>query len=147
MRRSCHLALAAVLASVLFVPAASLAGGLEGFLDDVEVRASADLTLFKSDLRVTFGVSSGKIDGLFAEISRPSDVYMCLRVGEVAGVPVDRVVAEYKKNRGQGWGVLAKSLGIKPGSEEFHALKAGRLPAHSGDGSSPKTAKHVKGRK
>jgi hypothetical protein len=27
--------------------------------------------------------------------------------------------------KGQGWGVIAKSLGIKPGSPEFHALKRG----------------------
>jgi hypothetical protein len=35
------------------------------------------------------------------------------------------VVDVYKKNRGKGWGVIAKSLGIKPGSPEFHALKRG----------------------
>jgi hypothetical protein len=29
----------------------------------------------------------------------------------------------YRKGKGKGWGELAKSLGIKPGSREFHALK------------------------
>jgi len=32
---------------------------------------------------------------------------------------------KYKSDKGQGWGALAKSLGIKPGSREFHALKRG----------------------
>jgi hypothetical protein len=39
--------------------------------------------------------------------------------------PVLSIAEGYKKNRGKGWGVMAKSLGIKPGSREFHELKAG----------------------
>ena len=42
---------------------------------------------------------------------------------------------EYRNNKGQGWGVIAKNLGIKPGSDEFHALKAGRLSSTGGGGS------------
>ncbi|HEX9934232.1 MAG TPA: hypothetical protein VGB38_03460, partial [bacterium] len=37
--------------------------------------------------------------------------------------PAERVMDEYKSGKGKGWGVIAKSLGIKPGSDEFHALK------------------------
>jgi hypothetical protein len=33
------------------------------------------------------------------------------------------VLREYKSSKGKGWGVIAKSLGIKPGSKEFHELK------------------------
>lgn len=122
-----------VLALFLIVASAAAAGELDSFLDRVELRASADLGSFKTDLSVTFGVSGAKVDGLFAMMSKPSDVYMCLRVGEVADQPIDRVVEEYKQHRGQGWGVIAKNLGIKPGSDEFHALKSGRLP-ESGKG-------------
>jgi len=32
---------------------------------------------------------------------------------------------EYRSGKAKGWGALAKSLGIKPGSKEFHALKNG----------------------
>ena len=35
----------------------------------------------------------------------------------------DEVLREYKENKGKGWGVIAKNLGIKPGSREFHELK------------------------
>jgi hypothetical protein len=43
------------------------------------------------------------------------------------------VVREYKAHKGQGWGVIAKNLGIKPGSKEFHALKKGGLNAGGDD--------------
>ena len=39
--------------------------------------------------------------------------------------PVLTVAERYKKNPGKGWGVVAKDLGIKPGSSEFHELKRG----------------------
>jgi len=147
MRRSLNIARVLVLALVLIIPSAATAGGLGSFLDNVEVRASADLGSFKADLSLTFGVSGRKIDGMFEVMSKPSDVYMCLRVGEVANQSIDRVVEEYKRHRGQGWGVIAKNLGIKPGSDEFHALKSGRLPLHTGGGSSEKKNKGGKGRK
>jgi hypothetical protein len=40
--------------------------------------------------------------------------------------PIDYVIEKYKAEKGKGWGVLAKSLGIKPGSKDFHALKQGQ---------------------
>jgi hypothetical protein len=84
---------------------------------------------------------------MFEVMSKPSDVYMCLRVGEVAEKPVDRVIEEYTRHRSQGWGVIAKNLGIKPGSDEFHALKSGRLPLSGGGTSSKSRHKGVKARK
>ena len=147
MRSSLGVVRVLIFALVLIVPSVASAGGLGSFLDDVEVRASADLGSFKADLSLTFGVSGGKVDGMFEVMSKPSDVYMCLRVGEVANQPIDRVVEEYKRYQGQGWGVIAKNLGIKPGSDEFHALKSGRLPVHTCGGSSEKKDKGGKGRK
>ena len=124
-----------VLAALLLVPSAAAAGGLDSFLDEVEIRARVDLGSFKADLSATFGVSERRIDGIFEVLSRPSDVYMCLRIGELANVRIDRCVEEFQTHGGQGWGAIAKNLGIKPGSSEFHALKEGRLPARGQDGS------------
>jgi hypothetical protein len=56
--------------------------------------------------------------------------------GGVAKQPIDRVVEEHRKHKGRGRGVIAKNLGIKPGSDEFHALKAGQLSSNNGGGSS-----------
>ncbi len=121
-------------ACVLLVPSLATAGDLASFLDEIELHASKDMGSFRADLSLTFDVSDKKLDGLFEVMSKPSDVYMCLRIGEVAEQPIDRVVEEHHKHKGQGWGVIAKNLGIKPGSEEFHALKAGRLSSTAGGG-------------
>ena len=136
MKNYCTVIPVLVFACVLLFPGTATANGLESFLDEVEVRASKDMGSFRADLRLSFDVSNGTLDGLFAVMSKPSDVYMCLRIGEVAKQPIDRVVEEHQKHKGQGWGVIAKNLGIKPGSEEFHARKAGRLYSNSGGGSS-----------
>ena len=48
---------------------------------------------------------------------------MAFKLSEMSGKPVPDVVDAYDKNKSKGWGALAKELGIKPGSKEFHALK------------------------
>ena len=48
---------------------------------------------------------------------------MIARTSRVTNRPIATVEKYYKDNRGQGWGVTAQRLGIKPGSPEFHALK------------------------
>jgi hypothetical protein len=48
-----------------------------------------------------------------------------LRLGEISERPIDLVIEKYRRNNGKGWGEVAKSLGIKPGSRQFHALKQG----------------------
>ena len=141
MRSTRKIVTALVFACALIVPVSTMAGGLESFLKEIDVKASADLGFFKADLSVTFGVSEPKIDGLFELMASPGDVYLALRIGEVANQPLERVVAECKKNKDQGWGVIAKNLGIQPGSKEFHALKEGRLSSHSGGKSSGKQGK------
>ena len=127
-----------VFACVVLSPGTSRAASLDGFLDEIEIHASADIGSFRADLKLTFDVSDGTLDGLFQIMTDPSDVYMCLRVGQVAAQPIDRVVEEFQAQKGQGWGVIAKNLGIKPGSEEFHALKAGQLSTNSSDAPSGK---------
>lgn len=127
---------ALVFACVLLFPGTATANGLESFLDEVDVSASKDMGSFRAELRLSFDVSNGTLDGLFEVMSKSSDVYMCLRIGEIAKQPIDLVVEEHQKHKGQGWGVIAKNLGIKPGSEEFHALKAGRFSSNGGSGSS-----------
>lgn len=122
----------------------AVAGGLDDFLSDIDVQANLNLGSFKADLSATFHLSNDKVDGMFRVMSKPSDVYICLRIGEVAKQPIDRVVAEYKANRGQGWGMIAKNLGIRPGSAEFHALKNHRLPG--GEGASAGNASRGNGK-
>jgi len=130
----------------LLVPAPAAAGGLDSFIGEVNIHAGADLGAFKADLRATFGVSNKEVDGLFEVMVSAADVYMTLRIGQVSRQPIDRVVTEYRRHKGQGWGVIAKNLGIKPGSAEFHALKAGKMGERVGHGKG-KTGKPGKGKK
>lgn len=55
----------------------------------------------------------------------PADVYFACSIAHVLGIPCLNVVREYDRNPGQGWGNLAKRMGIKPGSAAFHDLKRG----------------------
>ena len=55
----------------------------------------------------------------------PADVYMIGEMAQLSGRPFADVASRFDANRGRGWGVIAKDLGIKPGSAQFHALKDG----------------------
>ena len=106
---------------------------MDGFINRLNVEAQADLGAFKVRLSNQFGVPVPKVEAVMATVATPGDAYMCFRVGQVASQPVEVVTKEYQAHKGQGWGVIAKNLGIKPGSKEFHDLKKGDL---SGDDAS-----------
>lgn len=97
---------------------------LDLHLSDMNVQASADIKVFNTDLSITYGVPVKKIEDLQVSIGmQPADVFMTLEIAALTNQPLDNVVNNYKKNKGKGWGVIAKEMGIKPGSKEFHALK------------------------
>lgn len=60
----------------------------------------------------------------------PADVYYACAIAHALGIPCIDVVHEYDRHPGQGWGAVAKRLGIKPGSAAFHALKRGQVDTY-----------------
>lgn len=60
----------------------------------------------------------------------PGDVYYACAIAQILGIPCRNVVNEWDRNHGQGWGVVAQRMGIKPGSAEFHRLKRGFVPSY-----------------
>lgn len=60
----------------------------------------------------------------------PGDVYYACSIASIIGRPCRDVVNEWERDNGQGWGVIAKRMGIKPGSAEFHRLKKGFVPTY-----------------
>ena len=60
----------------------------------------------------------------------PADVYYACAIAHALGIPCVDVVHEYDRHPGQGWGAVAKRLGIKPGSAAFHALKRGQVDTY-----------------
>ncbi len=93
-------------------------------LGDMNRYARDDRNGFIDDVVASFGapryvVNEYVVDRRWA----PGDVYYACALAQRTRVPCVNVLRDYDKNHGQGWGVIAKRMGIKPGSAEFHALK------------------------
>lgn len=95
---------------------------MDGFLKDINTKAKNDLNGFINNATTTFNIAKDKVEGLI-QIMDPGDVFMTLQTAQVINKPVDEVKDAYIKGKDKGWGQIAKELGIKPGSAEFHALK------------------------
>jgi hypothetical protein len=109
---------------ILFVSSVALAGDFD-WIQNLNIRAEADPSGFRAQLTTRFKIGNAEINTVISNVEKPADAYMVLRLGEMSHQPTDYVIKKYRSGKGQGWGVLAKSLGIKPGSKEFHALKRG----------------------
>ncbi len=97
---------------------------MDAQLGEMNVYARGDRNAFIDDVVVNFGapryvVTQYVVDRRWA----PGDVYYGCALAHQLRVPCLNVLRDYDKNHGQGWGVIAKRMGIKPGSAEFHALK------------------------
>ena len=100
---------------------------LDTTLGDLNLQTQGgNLSDFVSNLSLSYNVPRLKIEYLIDKVKMtPADAYMTIGIAKMAGKPIDEVVDEYEANKDKGWGVIAKRLGIKPGSKEFHALKKG----------------------
>ncbi len=107
----------------LFTRAA--AGDLDGFLRDLNIQARLDGDGFSARVSAQFGVPEARVNVVLGTVSEPADAFMVFQLGQMTQQPPDKVLEVYRAQKGKGWGVMAKELGIKPGSPEFHALKNG----------------------
>ncbi len=114
--------------SVVFLlvsSAAMVATGDFDWIKDFNIKAEADPSGFRAQLAARFAIGDTQINAVLGNVERPADAYMVLRLREMSAKPTDYVIERYKAGKGKGWGALAQSLGIKPGSKEFYALKSG----------------------
>ena len=126
----------------LFGCAAAADADLGAFLSNLNAQAQADLPGFKTRLSAQFGVPLPAVESIIAQVRLPGDAFLCLQLGQMTRQPLGRVVETYQRNHGKGWGVIAKELGIKPGSADFHALKRGDFTLTGGPrGASPDAGK------
>ena len=121
--KNISLSLLVVLAIVLSVTVA--AAGDFDWTKDFNIRAEAGPDGFKAQLSTRFKIGNAQVEIVLGNVDSPADAYLVFRLGEMSSKSVDYVLNKYKTEKNKGWGVLAKSLGIKPGSKEFKALKAG----------------------
>jgi hypothetical protein len=112
-----------VLSLILLLAASAQAAQDFAWVNDFNIQAQADPTGFRARLATRFRIGDAEISAVIGNVANPADAYIVFRLGEMSGRPYDGVLREYKTSKGKGWGVIAKSLGIKPGSKEFHALK------------------------
>jgi len=94
-------------------------------MPDFNIRAQADPSGFHARLAARFHIGDAEVITVLSNFPEPADAYVALRLGEMSGKSMEVVTKKYKSGKGRGWGALAKSIGIKPGSREFHALKRG----------------------
>ena len=113
-----------VLIVLLAFASVSVAGDFD-WMKDFSIKAEADQSGFKARLSTRFKIGNAEINAVISHVDNSADAYMVLRLGEMSGKPTEDVITKYKSSKGKGWGALAKSLGIKTGSKEFHALKGG----------------------
>ncbi len=123
-------------AILLFASPLAMAGDYD-WMRNFNAQASLDPSGFRARLAARFQVGDAQISAVMGNMKAPADVYMAFKLGEMSHRPVTQVVEVYEQNKGKGWGRVAKQLGIKPGSAEFHALKRG----HDLDGDGPEKGK------
>jgi hypothetical protein len=108
---------------------AGFAGAAHADLNDslrrINEQAKADMKNFNVKLSAQFNIPVPQVDAVLKIVATPADAFMVLQLGQMANKQPEVVVKSYQANRNKGWGVIAKELGIKPGSAEFHALKRG----------------------
>jgi len=110
--------------TLLLVSSAAVAGDFD-WIRNFNIQAEADPSGFRARLATRFQIGDAQINMVLDNVGNPSDAYMVFRLGEMSNQPTERVIEKYKSGKGHGWGAIAKSLGIKPGSKELHALKRG----------------------
>jgi hypothetical protein len=116
--------MAMIVYSSLSLAAIASAGDFD-WLKDLNIQAQVDPSGFKAALGARFKIGDTEINAVLSNVTDPADAYMVLRLCEMSSKPTGYVVEQYSSGKNKGWGVLAKSLGIKPGSQEFDALKRG----------------------
>lgn len=111
----------------LVSPLTAFADGLDVFLSNVNVQARVSLPDFSAKISAQFGVPLVQVQAVIGSVREPADAFMVFQLGQMSGRSPDQVMAVYRPNQGKGWGAVAQELGIKPGSDDFHALKNGNL--------------------
>ena len=111
-----------VLLLFTFISFSVIASDFE-WLDNLSVTARADSSGYQLKLATRFHLGDAEVKAVIGKVDDPSDAYMVFRLSEMSHQPVNEVLKQYHVNKGKGWGVIAKRLGIRPGSQEFKLLK------------------------
>ncbi len=109
--------------------------------------AKKNLENFKNDLMAQYTVPLKEVNEILKRVSEPAEAKLVLEMNRITKQPVNRVLSSYDANKSKGWGAIAKDLGIKPGSKEFHEMKANMGQKSNGKGKDKKDNGKGKGKK
>ena len=90
---------------------------------DLNLQSRANPSQYASQLDARFRLGEPRIQGIMRMVQEPADAYLILRFAEMSSRSPEYVMEKYRAHRNQGWGSIAQSLNIKPGSADFKALK------------------------
>lgn len=96
--------------------------GFRSYRNHADRYGSDNPALFGQMLARQYNLNESAIGDLHQLFNRNwGDLALGLEMGHLSKKPMNTVLGTYEKNRG--WGNIAKDLGIKPGSDEFHRMK------------------------
>lgn len=110
---------------IVLAMVSTLFAGDFNWMSALDSRYESNPTNLRTNLNERFNVGDSIISNVVKSVAKPSDAYMVLKLAEMSGLTSDAVLKKYQTSKDKGWGVMAQNLGIKPGSAEFKALKAG----------------------
>lgn len=107
--------------------------GFDAELVIMNDKAKTDLASFKKELMTEFNQTESAVSTVLKKVLEPAEAFLTLKIASIVNKPTEDVLKSYAANKDKGWGAIAKDLGIKPGSPEFHALK-GKPKKANGNG-------------
>lgn len=79
---------------------------------------------FKSYIMLTYKVPKETYDYWQSEVGmNTGDIYLTAAISKVSKKSFADIVTSYKRNKKQGWAVIAKEFGVSPGTPAFETLK------------------------
>ncbi len=96
---------------------------LDANLNIFNSEAKKDLAAFKLDIKSNYNVSEVDFNNMLKMKMEPAEIYLVLEIALITKKNITEVILCYEQNKERGWGYIAKEMGIKPGSPEFHELK------------------------
>lgn len=92
-------------------------------LEELDQAAEGDPAAVLAMLAAEFAVDPATLQAYYDAGATPGELWLALEISAKTAMPLADAVALAEGTEGHGWGVLAQVLGVKPGSDEFFALK------------------------
>ncbi len=96
---------------------------LKETLEELDQAAEGDPAAILAMLAEEFAVDQAVLQAYYDSGATPGELWLALEISAKTAMPLADAVALAEGTEGHGWGVLAQVLGVKPGSDEFFALK------------------------